>query len=227
MSDAPFRPPVVYPNYVPAHWSYVVDKTGAVYQTLNGNVGSGTPWGFRVWRTAPNQKPQLMYYGDGSGILIVERKKLYALVTDSQWQQFIVPIAGYISPDDEPDSKIVDVNEAQVAGLKQSIATAQRTADSAYASANNAMSEVVALKSTVKQMQSTLDQQQKIITALQQQVSQLLTPSQVSDLVWQKIKDINYLYRLAFIAWPAVSPDMDIRAYVSDLVGLIKKASKS
>jgi hypothetical protein len=225
--STPTRPPVVYPNYVPAHWSYIVDKTGAIYQTINGNVGGGTPWGFRVWRTAPNQKPQLMYYGDGSGILIVSYKKLYALVTDAQWQQWIVQIDGYIDPDDTPSSTIVDVNEAQVAGLKQSIATAQQLAQQASSTANNAQSDVKSLQDTVKQLQQKVDAQQNTITALQLQVSQLLTPSQVSDLVWQKLKDMNYLYRLAFIAWPALSPDVDIRAYVNDLVNLIRKVGKA
>jgi hypothetical protein len=57
-------------------------------------------------------------------------------------------------------------------------------------------------------------------------VSQLLTPSQVADLVWQKIKDINYLYRLGFNAWPIPAPDPDIRMYIYDLVALIKKVIK-
>jgi len=31
------------------------------------------------------------------------------------------------------------------------------------------------------------------------------------------------LYRLAFLAWPTPFPDVDIKAYVDDLVALIRK----
>lgn len=221
------RPPAVYPNYPSQQWSWIVDKTGAVYQTIYGRLVAGGPWGVWVFRTAPNGKPQQLYFmSDGSGRLVVDHKKLYLLCTDVQWQQWIVPIDGYIDPDDTPSSTIVDVNEAQVAGLKQSIATTQQQAQQASSTANNAQSEVVALKSTVQKLQQQIDAQQKTITALQLQVSQLLTPSQVSDLVWQKIKDINYLYRLGFIQWPTPAPDADIRAYITDLVNLIKKVGK-
>lgn len=223
----PTRPPAVYPNYPSQQWSWIVDKTGAVYQTVYGRLVAGGPWGTFVFRTAPGEKPQQLYYNaDGAGRLIVDHKELYLLYTDPQWQQWIVQIDGYIDPDDTPSSQIVDVNEAQVAGLKMSIATTQQQAQQASSTANNAQSEVVALKSTVQKLQQQLDAQQNTITALQLQVSQLLTPSQVADLVWQKIKDINYLYRLAFNAWPAPAPDMDIRAYVSDLVNLIRKVGK-
>lgn len=112
MTDKPQRPPAVYPNYPASSWEYIIDKTGAVFQTVNGRLVPNGPWGDYVFRTAPNQKPQQIYFmQDGHG-----------------------------------------------------------------------------------------------------------------DLVWQKIKDINYLYRLAFLAWPKPDPDQDIKAYVDDLVALIRKA---
>jgi regulator of replication initiation timing len=52
----------------------------------------------------------------------------------------------------------------------------------------------------VHQLDAQVSAQAKQIQALQQQVSQLLTPNQVADLVWQKIKDINYLYRIGFVS---------------------------
>lgn len=221
------RPPAVYPNYPAQQWSWIVDKTGAVYQTISGRLVAGGPWGIYVFRTAPTQKPQQIYFmPDGSGHLVVNYKKLYLLCTDAQWQEWIVEIDGYIDPDDTPSSQIVNVDEAQVAGLKMSIDTTQQQTQQAMITASSARSDVRALQSTVKQLQQQIDTQQNAITALQQQVAQLLTPSQVSDLVWQKIKDVNYLYRLAFISWPVTAGDMDIGAYVNDLVNLIRKVGK-
>lgn len=221
------RPPAVYPNYPSQQWSMVVDKTGAVYQTIYGRLVAGGPWGVYVFRTAPHSKPQQIYFSsDGAGRLIVDHKELYLLYTDTQWQQWYIKIDGYIDPSDEPSSTIVDVNEAQVAGLKLSIETAQRMAQQAQAMADTALERATAAESKTKELQTQVNTQAKQIQALQQQVSALLTPQQVADLVWQKIKDINYLYRLGFLAWPVAAPDPDIRAYINDLVALIRKAGK-
>lgn len=217
MTDKPHRPPAVYPNYPASSWEYIIDKTGAVFQTVNGRLVPNGPWGVYVFRTAPNQKPQQVYFmQDGHGDLHITQKRLVLLATDSKWQQWIIPIEGYVHDSDCPDSTIVNIDESQLALMKQSIATAQAQADRAYALANNAMQESSAANASVASLT-------KRVNALQSQVNGLLTPSQVADLVWQKIKDINYLYRLAFLAWPKPDPDADIRAYVDDLVSLIKR----
>jgi len=100
--------------------------------------------------------------------------------------------------------------------MKQSIATAQAMADKAYAKAVNAEIDAAGTTSAIKALQGQM-------ATMQTQVNALLTPAQVADLVWQKIKDVNYLYRLAFLAWPRQNPDADIDAYVDDLVALIRK----
>ena len=216
----PQRPPAVYPNYPAADWQYIVDKTGTVFQTVNGRLVPNGPWGVYVFRTAPNQKPQQIYFmQDGHGDLAITQKRLVLLATDSKWQQWIIPIEGYVHDSDCPDSTIVNIDESQLALMRQSIATAQAQADRAYALANNAMQESSAANASVASLT-------KRVNALQSQVNALLTPSQVADLVWQKIKDINYLYRLAFLAWPKPDPDQDIKAYVDDLVSLIRKVGK-
>ena len=220
MTDKPQRPPAVYPNYPASSWEYIIDKTGAVFQTVNGRLVPNGPWGVYVFRTAPNQKPQQVYFmQDGHGDLHITQKRLVLLATDSKWQQWIIPIEGYVHDSDCPDSTIVNIDESQLAMMKQSIATAQAQADRAYALANNAMQESSAANASVASLT-------KRVNALQSQVNGLLTPSQVADLVWQKIKDINYLYRLAFLAWPKPDPDQDIKAYVDDLVSLIRKVGK-
>lgn len=218
MTQKPQRPPAVYPNYPAASWEYVIDKTGAVYQTITGRLTPNGPWGVYVFRTAPGEKPQQLYFmQDGHGDLAITQKRLVLLATDAKWQQWVIPIEGYVHDSDCPDTDVVRIDETALAMMKQSIATAQAQANRAYAVADNAHQEAtaanVAVASTMKQL-----------NALQSQVNALLTPSQVADLVWAKLKDMNYLYRLAFTVWPAKSPDPDIAAYVDDLVALIRKA---
>jgi len=138
----------------------VVDKTGAVYQTIYGRLVAGGPWGVYVFRTAPSGKPQQLFFSaDGSGRLMVDHKELYLLYTDAQWQQWYTKIDGYIDPSDEPSSTIVDVNEAQVAGLKLSIETAQRTAQQAQAMASSAYERATAAESKTQELQAQLSAQ--------------------------------------------------------------------
>jgi hypothetical protein len=212
------RPPAVYPNYPSASWEYIIDKTGAVFQTITGRLVANGPWGVRVYRTSPNEKPQLVYFlEDGHGDLAVVQRRLVLLATDKNWQQWVIPIDGYVHDSECPDATVVNIDASQLAMMKQSIATAQGVADKAYGKAGNAEQEAAAANASVKSLT-------KQLATLQAQVNALLTPAQVSDLVWQKIKDINYLYRLAFLAWPRTVADADINAYVADLVALIRKA---
>ena len=218
MTQKPQRPPAVYPNYPAASWEFIIDKVGAVYQTITGRLTPNGPWGVYVFRTAPGEKPQQVYFmQDGHGDLAITQKRLVLLATDSKWQQWVIPIEGYVHDSDCPDSTVINIDESQLAMMKQSIATANAQANRAYALADNAHQEAGAANASVASVMKQLN-------ALQSQVNALLTPSQVSDLVWQKLKDMNYLYRLAFNLWPTPSPDQDIRAYVDDLVALIRKA---
>ena len=206
-------PPVNLSNYPSYLWQYVSDKTGTIYQSLTGRLSTGGPWGVRVWRIAPGGKPELIFFlQDGNGKLSVNpvTKQLMMLTTDKNWNPGITIIEGYVHPVDCPDSTVVNINENQVASLKQSIATTQSMANNANTTANNAIAKN--------------DDMQKRIDLLQNQINNLLTPQQVADLVWQKLKDMNYLYRLAFLAWPKNNPDPDVKSYVDDLVTLIKKA---
>lgn len=219
-------PPVNLMNYTAYLWQIVTDKTGTQYQTLTGRLNEGGPWGVRVWRIPPGSKSELIYFvQDGNGQLYVDQmgKRLLFLGTNANREPFWFVIAGYVHPADCPDSTVVNINELQVASLKQSIATTQGMASSAQTTAiaanNKADDALVRVKNLEKQFVALQSQ----VNAQQAQINGLLTPSQVADLVWQKIKDVNYLYRLAFIAWPKPAPDQDIRDYVNDLVGLIKK----
>lgn len=220
------QPPVYARNYPTYLWQYVTDKTGTVFQTLAGRLDADGPWGTRVWRCPPNGKPELVYFiQDGNGALTVDvvNKRLLFLTTDKNWMPNIVVIEGYVFPTDYPDVTVVNINETQVATLKQSIATAQAMANTANTTANVALRTANNAEDATKILTDKVNALQGQVQSLQAQVNSLLTPNQVADLVWQKIKDVNYLYRLAFIAYPKPDPDPDIRAYVNDLVGLIKK----
>jgi hypothetical protein len=76
----------------------VVDKTGAVYQTRYGRLVAGGPWGVYVFRTAPNDKPQQLFFSSdgGHGRSIVDHKELHTLHS-TQWQQWYVRIDGWTS----------------------------------------------------------------------------------------------------------------------------------
>lgn len=221
------KPPVSVYNYPTYLWQYVTDKTGTVFQTLVGNAGGATPWGVRIWRCPPAQPAQLIYFmPDGNGSLSIDHmnKRLLFLGTDPQRQPFYFVVEGYVYPDDIPAPTVVNINESQLASVRQSIATTQSMANVAQGTANSAMTTATAARSDVDRLTKQVNALQSQLAAQQSQIDALLTPSQVADLVWQKIKDINYLYRLAFLAWPKRNPDADIAAYVDDLVALIRKA---
>jgi len=214
-------------NYGTYLWQYETDKTGTVFQTLCGRLGTDGAWGVRLWRCPPGGKSELIYFIEGgNGKISVDdiNKRLLFLGTDNRGSVFAFVVQGYIYPDDKPSSTIVNVDESQVASLRQSIATAQTMADRAYAVATQARNEANDAKSQVAELTKVVVGLQAQVNQMQTQINGLLTPSQVADLVWQKIKDMNYLYRLAFLAWPKPDPVPDIKAYVDDLVTLIKKA---
>lgn len=220
-------PPVSAMNYPTYLWQMVTDKTGTVFQTLVGNVGDGTPWGVRIWRCPPNAKPELLYFLDqGNGGLYIDdiNRRLLFLGTDANRRPFYFIVQGYVYPTDIPQPTIVNINEAQLASVRQSIATTQTMAQSAQATANSAISATGDARAQIEVLRRQVNDLTAKLDAMQRQVNGLLTPSQVADLVWQKIKDVNYLYRLAFLAWPTQSPDPDIKGYVADLVALIRKA---
>lgn len=220
------KPPVNSKNYPSYLWQIITDKTGTQFQTLTGRLQPNGPWGVRVWRCPPNGKPELVYFlQDGNGRLSVDdmTKKLKFCATDKDWNPFTVTIEGYIHPADCPDSTVVNVNEVQVASLKQGIATAQSQANSAYANSEQAKKIANDANAQIANLQKTVSALQAQVNALQAQVNSLPTNSTVADIVWQKLKDMNYLYRLGFLAWPKPDPDADIKAYIDDLVSLIRK----
>ncbi|NBW23324.1 MAG: hypothetical protein EBR82_86810, partial [Caulobacteraceae bacterium] len=133
----PIRQPITAPSYPAGGGNFYIDKTGAIYQTWIGRTTDGGDWGAHVYRTAPNAPTQLLFFQPNiTGYLEVMNKQLWFGYCDGRGQQWRLQIDGYIDPSDTPSSTVVNVDEAQVAGLKQGINTAQATADRAIGVAN-------------------------------------------------------------------------------------------
>lgn len=218
----PVRMPVKSPSYSGAGCSFVIDKTGTIFQVWTGRTVNPGPWGAHVYRTAPNSPSTLIWFIEGcNGSLVIINKQLFFGYCDAKGAQWYQQILGYIDPEDTPSSKIVDVDETQVATLKQATTTAQSMADRAYGVALQAQTTANAANNTSAATLAKVAEQSKQIQALQLQINSLLTPSQVADLVWSKVWDINYQIRMGFLA--GKSPIQNVQDYLNDLATYIRK----
>ena len=218
----PIRLPISAPSYSAGGANFYIDKTGAIYQTWVGRTVAGGDWGSHVYRTAPGAPSQLLFFQPNiNGYLEVMNKQLWFGYCDARGAQWRLLIDGYIDPSDTPSSAVVNVDEAQVAGLKQSIAVAQSTADHASPTANTANQAATQATHDVHNVAVTVATLQNQVNALQ---SQMLTKAQVEDIVWAKIWDVNYLIRLGFIN--GSSPIQQVQDYLVDLATYIKRIVK-
>jgi hypothetical protein len=217
MTLAVKRFPVTDPSYPASGITFTIDKTGTIYQSYMGDCSKTAPFGLRVFRCKPGNKPEELFYTNGGGWLVVINKKLYIGYTDSNWQSWYGEIPGYIDPSDTPSSQVVNVNEAAMAVYKQQVDLAQKTANQSIYTANAASSAVGDLKQRVAKLEATVVSLQSQITQLQ---AQQLTPQQVQDVVWSKIWDVNYLIRLGFVN--GSSPDPQVQAYITDDATFVK-----
>lgn len=219
----PIRLPINAPSYSAGGANFYIDKTGAIYQTWVGRTTTGGEWGSHVYRTAPGAPSQLLFFQPSiNGYLEVMNKQLWFGYCDARGAQWRLLIDGYIDPSDTPSSAVVNVDETQVAGLKQSIGTAQATADRASGTATRATQTANDASNDVHNLAVTVATLQAQVNALQ---AQSLTKSQVEDIVWAKIWDVNYLIRLGFIN--GSSPIQQVQDYLVDLATYIKRIVKS
>jgi hypothetical protein len=219
----PIRAPFTNPCY--GAGSVVIDKTGTVFQVWTGRLTNPGPWGPHIYRTAPGGKPELVWFienANGTQLMIMN-KQLWFAYTPQNGGQWLQQIDGYIDPSDTPSSKIVDVDETQVATLKQSIATAQAMASQANAKALQAQTTASAANNTAAAALAKVTEQTKQIQALQAQVNALLTPAQVNDLVWSKVWDANYQIRMGLLA--GRSAIQQVQDYLNDLAVYIRNVT--
>jgi hypothetical protein len=195
-------------------WTYI-DRTGVIYQQIVGRQTAAGDWGIHIWRTKPGQKSELVAFAkDANGGLLINNKKLFLVYTGNDKRQYEIEIAGFVYWDDIPSATVIDINENQVALLKQEIATARTAANSAMATANAALKRV--------------DEQRVIIDAMNAKITRLentvLNRQQIEDIVWAKIWDVNYLIRMGFLQGD--SAIQQVRDYLHDLAVYIRRVMK-
>jgi hypothetical protein len=194
------------------------DKSGAIYHTSMGSNSTGAPFGIHLWKDAPGKPPQeILFYPGDHGALKVMGNTLYfihnrAAQKDSQLEE----IPGYIYPGDTVPSTVVNINDKQVAELKQQLGTAQNQANAAYAQSQKAMSLVSSLSNQVEALTAR-------VTKLEQSGggTSPVDKQQIEDIVWQKIMDVMWIIRQAMNSGSSTDPN--IQGYLMDLTAFIKK----
>ena len=194
------------------------DKSGAIYHTSMGSSSAGAPFGIHLWKDAPGKPPQeILFYPGDHGALKVMGSTLYfihnrAAQKDSQLEE----IPGYIYPGDKVDSTTVNINDKQVAELKQQLGTAQAQANAAYAQSQKAMTLVSTLTNQVNALNAR-------VTKLEQSGggTSPVDKQQIEDIVWQKIMDVMWIIRQAMNSGSSTDPN--IQGYLMDLTAFIKK----
>ena len=118
---------------------------------------------------------------------------------------------GFIHWSDTPSSKVINVDEAQVKVLKTEIATTQTIAAQAKTTADTAKNSADATMTRLRALEIKVAAMEK----------EMLNKSQIEDIVWSKIWDVNYLIRMGFIQ--GTSAIREVQDYLNDLASFIKR----
>lgn len=192
-------------------WAYT-DKTGTVYQQIVGRQTTGGQWGIHIWRTPPGQKSELLIFvPNANGGLLINDKKLLLSYTTEPGRQYQIEIPGFIFWDDTPSGQVVDIDENQVAILKQEIITARTAANAAMQTATAALNKTAEQSAQIQALNAK-------ITALE---NRMITRPQIEDIVWSKIWDVNYLIRMGFL--DGKSEIRQVQDYINDLAVYIRR----
>ena len=195
-------------------WTYT-DRSGVIYQQIVGRIGTGQPWGIHIWRTPPGGKPELLLLiPNANGSLLINNKKLLLSYTTEPGRQYQIEIPGFLFWDDTPSGDIVNIDESQVAILKQEITTARTAANAAMQTANAAVN-----KNVLQQNQIDM-----LINRIGELEQKMITRPQIEDIVWSKIWDVNYLIRMGFL--DGKSTIRNVQDYLNDLAVFIRRIVK-
>lgn len=197
-------------NYTSTRTEIQPDKTGALYTTSMGSPGASIGFGINVWKSVQGKPDQLLLSFPGHhGSLHVLNKQLILALNTPDRRQLLIPIEGYVYPGDTVNSTTVNINDKQVAELKQMIANVQAANDR--------------LANRVAQIEAVNAQQARQIKELQDRPSGggSVNEQQIADIVWTKLWDAFYLIRMGMNAgW---SNDPNIQGWINDLTSFIKK----
>ena len=197
-------------NYTATRTEIEPDKTGALYSTSMGKPSPSIDFGINVWKTPKNQPPQLIQSFPGChGSLHVINGVLYLALNSPNKKQSLVEIEGYIPPDSKVSGTTVNINDKQVAELKQMI--------------NNLGASMNQLANRVSAVEAVNSKQSKEIEELKRNNSggSQISEQKIADIVWSKLWDSIYLMRMGMNAgW---SNDPNIQGWINDLTSFIKK----
>jgi hypothetical protein len=192
------------------------DKTGALYYTSMGSTVPGGPFGIHVWKQVGDKPPQeiLFYQGDHGGLVVLGKDLFFVHNIASSKKAQLEEIPGYIHMSDTVSSTVVNINDKQVAELKQQLGTAQNQANLAYAQSQKAMAISNDLANKVDALNAR-------VTKLEQSGGGTIDVKKIEDIVWQKIMDVMWIIRQAMNSGSSTDPN--IQGYLMDLTSYIKK----
>jgi hypothetical protein len=192
------------------------DKTGAEYNTSMSAAGGS--FGINVWRIRPGKPAELIITKPGChGTLMVVHRKLwfYWNTADRPGRQKRTLIEGYIHETDTVSGTIVNINDSQLAGIRQQLKTAQDQVAAARQSAANAEGKIGAILTEVAKLKER-------VTALEKSGgSQPVNEAKIADIVWSKLWDAFYLIRMGMN--DGNSKDPNIQGWINDLTNFIKR----
>lgn len=194
------------------------DKTGALYYTSMGSTVPGGPFGIHVWKQVGDKPPQeiLFYAGDHGGLVVLGKTLFFVHNIASSKKAQLEEIPGYIDSSDNVVPTTVNINDKQVAELKQQLGTAQNQANVAYAQSQKAMA-------ISNDLANKIDALNARVTKLEQSGggTSPIDKKQIEDIVWQKIMDVMWIIRQAMNSGSSTDPN--IQGYLMDLTAFIKK----
>lgn len=195
----------------------VGDKTGTEYNTSMSAEGGS--FGVNVWRVRPGKPAELIITKPGChGALMVVHKKLWFYWNTADkplGRQKRTLIQGYIHETDTVSGTVVNINDSQVAALRQQIKTAQDQAGAAQRAAISAEGKSLA---ALKQVD---DLAKRVISLENAKSPQPVNEQKIADVVWTKLWDAFYLIRMGMNE--GGSKDPNIQGWITDLTSFIRR----
>ena len=198
----------------------VGDKTGTEYNTSMSAEGGS--FGINVWKIRPGKPAELIITKPGchGTLMVVNRKLWFYWNTDSKplGKQKRTLIAGYIHETDTVSGTVVNIDDAQIEGLRQQIKTSREQVMTAQRAALGAENKALL---ALKQIEGLTNRIQVLEKA---GASQNVNEQKIADIVWAKMWDAFYLLRMGMNE--GNSKDPNIQGWINDLTSFVRRTSK-